>query len=61
MAGCRFLVESAFQMLAEDKLQSNVWRSYCDYANGNVKAIFEQVLDECSSQARWATRRLMSK
>jgi Mobilization protein NikA len=50
IARCRFLVENAFQLLAEDKLQSHVWRSYRDYAKGNLQTIVEQALAECSPQ-----------
>jgi len=52
IARCRFLVENAFQLLAEDKLQSNVWRSYRDYAKGNLKTIVEQALAECSARSQ---------
>ena len=50
VARIRFLVENAFALLAEDKLQSNVWRGYRDYARGNLKTILDQALAECSSQ-----------
>jgi hypothetical protein len=52
IARCRFLVENAFQLLAEDKLQSHVWRSYRDYAKGNLQTIVEQAPAECSPQRR---------
>ena len=46
-----FLVENAFALLAEDKLQTNVWRTYRSYARGNLRTILEQALAECSSQS----------
>jgi hypothetical protein len=41
-------VENAFALLAEDKLQPNVWRSHRHYARGNLRTILEQALAECS-------------
>ncbi|HZI88577.1 MAG TPA: hypothetical protein VFD48_17215 [Pyrinomonadaceae bacterium] len=49
VARTRFLVENAFQLLAEDNLQSQVWRSYRQYARGNLLTIVEQALAECTS------------
>jgi hypothetical protein len=46
IARIRFLVENAFELLAEDKLQTQVWRSYRQYARGNLQTIVEQALDE---------------
>lgn len=51
IARIRFLVENAFALLAEGKLQPNVWRSYRHYARGNLRTILEQALAECSSQS----------
>ena len=48
IARTRFLVENAFQLLAEDNLQSNVWKSYRSYARGNLLTIVEEALAECS-------------
>jgi hypothetical protein len=52
IARTRFLVENGFELLAQDKLQSNVWRSYRQYARGNLLAIVEQALAECSPQRK---------
>ena len=51
IARTRFLVENAFELLAEDNLQSNVWKSYRSYARGNLLTIVEQALAECSSRS----------
>ena len=48
IARLRFLLENALQLLAEDKLQSDVWKSYRLYARGNLETILEQALAECS-------------
>ena len=51
IARARFLLENAFELLAEDNLQPNVWRSYRTYARGNLETILEQALAECSSRS----------
>ena len=51
IARTRFLVEYAFQLLAEDNLQTEVWRSYRRYARGNLLTIVEQALAECAPQS----------
>jgi hypothetical protein len=48
----RMKCENPFQLLAEDKLQSNVWRSYRDYTKGNLKTIVEQAPAECSARSQ---------
>jgi hypothetical protein len=47
----RFLVDNAFALLAEDKLQGHVWKSYRFYARGNLKTILDQALAESSSES----------
>jgi len=44
----RFLVENALELLAEDKLYSDVWKSYRLYARENLETIQDQALAECS-------------
>ena len=39
IARTRFLVEKAFELLAEEKFQSTVWRSYRDYVKGNLTIV----------------------
>lgn len=56
IARTRFLVENAFQLLAEDKLQTNVWQSYRVYARGNLQTIVEQALSECSPRQQQLLR-----
>jgi|GEM_PF-2763870 len=51
IARTRFLVENAFQLLAEDNLQPQVWRSYRHYARGDLLAIVEQAMAECSPRS----------
>src|ERR1043166_133500 len=48
IARARFLVENALALLADDKLQSDVWRSYRKYARGNLTTILQQALAEVS-------------
>jgi hypothetical protein len=48
IARSRFLLENALELLAENKLQSHVWKSYRLYARGNLNAILKQALTEYS-------------
>lgn len=50
IARTQFLVENALQLLAEDNLETQVWRNYRLYARGNLPTIVEQALAECSSR-----------
>jgi Mobilization protein NikA len=43
-----WLVENAFQLLAEDKLESDVWKNHRAWAKANVKAISDRTLEELS-------------
>jgi hypothetical protein len=52
IARARFLLENAFGLLSEDKLQSNVWRSHRLYARGNLETILDQALAEVSSRGQ---------
>ena len=56
IARARFLVESALALLAENNLQSHVWKSYRIYARGNLNTILEQALTECSQRRQELAR-----
>ena len=51
IARTQFLVENGLQLLAEDNLETQVWRNYRLYARGNLKIILEQALAEYSSRS----------
>jgi hypothetical protein len=47
-----FLVENGFTLLAEDTLDSDLWKRYRAYAKTNLEAIADQALQEFSQKSR---------
>lgn len=50
MARTGFLVENGFTLVAEDTLESNLWKRYRAYAKTNLEAITRQALKEFHSK-----------
>lgn len=46
------LVENAFQLLADDKLEPEVWKNYRAYAKQNVAAITNHAIEEHASSTK---------
>jgi hypothetical protein len=47
-----FLVENGFILLADDNLESDLWKRYRAYAKTNIEAIADQALEEFSQKKR---------
>ena len=48
IARAGFLVENGFTLLADDTLESDLWKRYRAYAKTNLEAIADQALEEFS-------------
>jgi Mobilization protein NikA len=47
-----WLVENAFQLLADDNLEPNLWKNYRAYAKQNVAAITDQAIEDHASSTK---------